>query len=130
MQVYSMSQNPYFVCPTGLNSFKYDKKWYAEDWYDRNFPDLQPPNFLNNIRPQPAHYKSNGCDACIRIFYAHKLGYWITHDVYWRYKPSTKQFEVCYLDEVKQKYVKITDPNEGEWGCVKDTWIAKVKVRS
>ena len=122
-----MLQNPYFVCPTGLNSQKWDGKWYATDWYDRNFPDLQPPdpNLVFNefvlIRPPRAHYKNNdpdgfgGCDACIRIFHAHNGGFFMTHDVYWRYKPSTKQFEVCYLDEVTKKYVKITDPKEGTW---------------
>ena len=110
-----MLQNPYFVCPTGLNSLKWDGKWYATDWYDRNFPDLQRPDMFNIFHLQPAHWKQpavqpaswkkNGSEARVQVKARNQT--FEPYDIYWRYNPFTKQFELCYVDEVRQCTVKI-----------------------
>lgn len=107
-------QDDAHTSPSGLDSLKYHK-WYETDSYDKNFPDLQPPDIFDPFLPQPVHYKSDGGNACIRIFSADNRENFATHDVYWRYNATRKRFEVCYLDRVKKKYVKIRDPKEGRW---------------
>ena len=93
--------------PSGLNSFKYIEP-YGTDWYDRNFQNLQPPDIFafGTFRPQPARWKKDGSKACVQVKDVGETNFQ-RHDVYWRYNAPTKQFEVCYVDHVQQKFVKI-----------------------